>query len=45
MDRQDADRVLSVRRGNRFPATSLIPPFQETAQVCALLLGIFGNHI
>ena len=45
MDREDADRVLPVRRGNRFPATRFVPPFQETVQVRALFLGIFGDHI
>ena len=45
MNREDTDRILSIRCGNCFPAARFVPPFQETVQVCALLLGIFGHHI
>ena len=45
MNREDTDRILSVRCGNCFPEARFVPPFQETVQVCALLLGIFGHHI
>ena len=45
MNREDTDRILSVRCGNCFPAARFVPPFQKTVQVRTLLLSIFGHHI
>ncbi len=42
---QDADRVLPVRGGDRLAAARLVPPFQEAAQVRALLLGVLGDQV
>ena len=44
MNREDTDRILSIRCGNCFPAARLIPPFQKTIQVRTLLLSIFGQR-
>ena len=42
---QDADSVLPIRGSDRLSITGLVPPSQETVQICAFFLGVLGNHI
>lgn len=44
MNREDTDRILSIRCGNCFPAARFVPPFQETVQ-SALSFWVYSDTI